>query len=265
MQLENAGKRITKVVIKKNQEVIINFSDLSTLKVHESIYLKNYYYVDKIIPVEEIKELETEQRFLKARKYLSTLLSKGFYSSHTIRSKLINLKKLTPEEADLLISDLINSGILLDNIYLQQFKDEADYRLLGKYKILTKLKEKGFKESELSTLTFDQEEEKAKEFLNHLLLKKSIKNYQGEIEYLISKLINQGYDMELASRLVKNLNIPYDEFNEMEILKKDYQKALRKYDRIEDEKKAQKIISYLLSRKYRYEDIIQILRSEKNG
>lgn len=249
--------------IKFNKSSInIIFTSEETMSISESTFTHFYLYKDKVLSEDELLEIKQYDDLNKSRNYVINLLSKGLYTEKDIYNRLTTKKHLSKKDAHEVIEYLKENHFIDDEKYINIFVEELNYKNYGKNKIVQKCYDAGFKEELICKLVFDQEEEKLKA---EAQLKKYIKNkeynYQKLKDNSYSFLLNQGFDLEICSSVVKIIDEEFDFSLEKDILKKDFEKYLHKNKvDLNDYEDKRKVVAYLLRKGYRYEDVKKIVK-----
>ena len=137
-------------------------------------------------------------------------------------------------------------------------------RCFGESKIVKHLKDKGIPEALIKKASFpvSLEKKKAKALLEKLDKKYDRYAYSSKKKHVYQALISQGYNIEVAKEVSELVKRGTDK-QEIALLKKDYEKALKRYERkYEGYQLKQKLYAYLVSKGYGYKDIKKVLDME---
>ena len=255
----NTGKKITSIKYRK-EVVVVKFSDQSKLEIPHDIYTSYYLYENKVLSEDKIEEITLKINTYKLLKYARNLLIKHAYTEKKIREKLY-LKEASKAEVDEVIKQLKSAHLIDDKSYVEEYVNIAHKQGLGKNKIIAKLKEKGIFNENLRDLYFSDDEElkRAKTWIKKLEKRYMKYPYNARKEHIISALVNQGFDIDIASEATNEMS-KIDEKYEYELLKIDFKKVYEKYSKkYEGYDLRNKIYASLISKGYMSRDISKIL------
>lgn len=232
MKIESI-KRVDKdyVINISNQEIVVDENTLIKFNLYKGKEIDN---LDEIL--ESIKfemELKKAKEFLKKPK-----------TEYEVKSILTNY-------VDEIIKILKDSYLINDEMYAYSYKIKMENKRIGKNNILSDLRSLRVDESILNNLEFDREIENIKYYIEHQNINKSSRMLK---ETLKAKLIAKGFNVSDINSLIDDL-----ETNDDEQIKKDYEKALRKYSNLSNYELKTKVIKYLLQKGYSYELINSII------
>ena len=175
-------------------------------------------------------------------------------------------KQLNKAQRDSIIDKLKNYGLLDDEKYAVHRIEVLDNALNSKRQIRQKLKQEGISEQLIIKYLEEDDDNEYEKALS--LAKKyeaSIRNKTAKMkrQTLMNKLSGQGYPYEIAAKAVDALR--FQEENELELLNREYEKALNKYaKKYEGYDLKNHITSYLLSKGFTYDEIRKV-SEEYNG
>ena len=258
---EKNGRKIESIKFNKNS-VSIYFENGESLKISEATFTHFYLYKDKVLSDEEYKSIEDHQALNSSKQYAINLLSKGMYTEKEILNRLINKKKLTSSDAKKIIDYLLEHNFLNDNKYFEEYVDSLNRKKYGKNKIERKCLEEGFSKSLVDNMIFDEENEKEKAIyqLNKYVEGKN-KNYNQLKENAYTFLINQGFDFDICSNVIKIIDDIYDFSKEKILLEKELVKYLRSHDvNLKDYNDYQKVLITFTRKGYSYEDVKNVIK-----
>ena len=251
------NKKITK--IKKCKKKVVVYLGKEKLDLSFDTFSNFYLYEGKEFTSKEINEIKLHNESQALNKYAYNLFKKGRYSEWKIREKLY-LKSADKKQVDIVINNLKKAGLIDDTSFMNDLYDYYSSKNYGKNKIIQALLDKGIFKEEIDKLSFpyDKEISKAKKLLPSLENKYSKYNNAQIKSHVYNALLSKGFDPSVAkevSSLIKNKNNK----DELSILKKDYQLAknrlVRKY---KGKELNDKIISSLLLKGYKYQDILKV-------
>lgn len=251
---------------KKEKEdlVIIYFDNNEKIYVSVESYFKYGLNMLEGIDDKLYETLIDEQRLLLAYRSVLRKLSVKDYTVKQINDYLKQKHILTNIEIQNIISKLINYDLLNDERYTENKVNYLAKQLLSIKQIKAKLIKDGISNDlieKYAIINIDDEYDKA----NKLALKysNSIKNksVNAAKQSILMKIVALGYSYDSAKSAVDNLNLRND--NELDLLKKEYQKAKIKYaKKYEDYELKNHIYSYLINKGFKSEDIKVILEAK---
>lgn len=251
------NKQITK--IRKCKKKVVVYFNKDKMDLSFDTFSNFYFYVGKELTNKELKEIKEYDKATSLSKYAYGLINKSRYSEYAIREKLY-LKGANKKEVDLVIAKLKKAGLIDDKAYAKDLIDYLSSKNYGKNKIIKMLSDKGVFINDNITMDFpfNQEINKARTILPSLEKRYAKYNYQQQKAHIYNALIAKGFEPEVINTLLSNLN-KIDVNAEQTKLKKDYQIAKEKLSRKYKGKQLHdKIISSLLIKGYRYQDIIKM-------
>ena len=165
-----------------------------------------------------------------------------------------------------IIDKLISYGLLDDEKYCISHISYLQNSSLSQKQIREKLKKAGISDELIEKhLKSDYESESNKAFFLARKYEKSIRNksVNQKKQNILNKLISSGFSYEMSLKAIESLVL--DDGNELELLRKEYLKALKKYEKkYADYDLKQHITSYLLNKGFGYDDIRRVTE-EENG
>lgn len=204
--------------------------------------------------------LKDDEKFLLAYNSVLRKLSNKDYSKKQIIEYLIKNRCLSNSEAMIIVDKLIKYDLINDDRFVQSkinyLSNSNSYR-----KIRNKLLKDGISEELIDQyllINENEEENKANLLANKYL--SSIKNKSINLtkSYIFNKLVSNGFSIETSKNVVNSLIIKGD--NELELLNKEYNKALNKYSKkYSDYELRNKIYSYLISKGFNSNDIKEVI------
>lgn len=208
-----------------------------------------------------LKILKNEEILYLAYKSALRKLSIKDYSIKQIKDFLINNKKIDISNSEIIINKLINYGLLDDDKYCFNRINYLNNELYSYKQIKTKLIKDGIKEELIEKyLLYDNELEYSKAIklvnkYNRIIKNKSI---NATKQALITKLCNAGFSYDISKNALSTININDD--NEIILLKKEFDKAIKKYSKkYSDYDLKNHIYKYLLNKGFKSEDIKEVM------
>lgn len=240
-------------------------------------YVMIYLEEDKImIPIEtyfkyDLKNLKglddklynqfkEEEILLKAYRSCLRKLSSKDYTVKQIKDYLYK-NELNKNDVDEIIDKLKTYNLLDDEKYCITKSNYYNNANNSFRQIRQKLLKDGISEELLDRYV---REDYTKEYDKALNIAtkydKTIKNrsLRAKKQNIINKLVSSGFSLETSKNVLDELNISSD--NEIELLRKEYNKAVNKYSKkYEDYELRQKVFAALLSKGFNTDDIKKIL------
>ena len=250
---------IKKIKILKSK-VKITFDNKSLLELDKDTYPNFYLYEGKDISNKELKEIKEFNNNAKYMRYALNIRSKTLYSEFSMREKLYN-KGANKKAVDNIIKMLKSYNLIDDYAYALDLQSYYDSKLYGEYKIKQKISDKGIFDKEINKLKFSSvnERNKANKLLPKLEKKYDKYNYNQKKAHIYNAYIEYGYSGDLASSMVNKLK-DVNSNDELDKLKKDYIKIKSRLSKKYQKKELkQKIITNLLSKGYKYNDILKVI------
>lgn len=250
---------IKKIKVLKNK-VVITFEDRK-LELDKEIYTNFYLYEGKDVSVKEFNKINEYNNISALLKYALRIRAKSIYSEYQLREKLYAKGGLKPEVDQVIIS-MKNYDLIDDNAFIADHIEYYNSLNYGKNKIIKKLSDKGIFEDKLEKINFpiSIERKKAKNILNKTIKKYEKYNYSQLKNHVYASYISNGFSNEIASEMVSLIPEPKNNKDELEKLKKEFDKQytrlIRKYQKKELK---QKLITSLLSKGYKMNDIMKLI------
>lgn len=264
MPKEKNGKTIKRIKINK-KTVAIYFSNGERLDISEEAYTAYYLYPGKELTQQEIDKLNKITSSKKLYEYALNLLSRNHYSEWKMREKLY-AKGGDKPDVDYVISKLKELDLLNDKAFIEDYLRYGEEKLWGKNKIKQELLNKGVFASEIEKINFPISVEKSKaiNLIPSLENKYNKYSYQQKKNHIYSSLLSRGFDSDVANYALSKVSSK-NEKDEINKLKKDYQKVLIKYQKkYSDRELKEHVIRSLLSKGYKYNDITKLVGGNDN-
>ena len=249
---------------------------IKKLKIRED-YVMVFLEDDKImIPVESyfsygikdlkgldddlLTQLKKEEIYLKAYR---SCLRKLSVKDHTVKQIRDHLKKteLDDDQRNEMIDKLISYGMLDDEKYTENRINYYDRSNLSNRQMKEKLKKDGIREETINRyLPNNEKREREKAAFIAEKYERTIKNksLNSKKQAILNRLVSAGYSYDTAKNAVNGLEISSD--NEIELLKKEYLKAKKKYEKkYSDYDLRQRIFGSLLNKGFSSEDIKKVV------
>ena len=246
-------------IVKKNKNVYqIKFSDNTSLNFYDDTIIKYNLLVNKNVDEATYKEALLFNQ--KAEAYYKAIN----YINQKLRTKKEIEKKLKDYNKDIVnevIAKLEEQKYLNDDIYIKSYiNDQINLTLKGPKKIVYELDKLGFKNVDKYMSNINDEVWNMK--IEKIISKKEKSNHNLSKSFLIRKikgdLINLGYSPDLFQDILDN----YSFIENMEIVKKEVNKFLRKYqNKYSEEELKYKLKNYLYSKGFEISNIDDLLNT----
>lgn len=257
MPSNNVGKKILGIHIGE-KKVILRFED-EKMSISPNTYTEFKLYPGKVLTEKDIKDLNNLNEVDKYLESIKKLLAKGPRSEQEIKEKLIK-KGANKTQTKLIIAKLKTYHLIDDNAYIEEIIENGEYKNHGKNKIIENLKKKGIPYESISKIEFNDKNElkKARNLIPSLEKKFAKYNYSKKREHIYSFLLRNGFDSDVAIKAIEDIK-PSNPKEELDILRKEYIKVYQRYSRKYSHTDLdRKITEYLLSKGYRYADIVRV-------
>ena len=251
---------IIKKIKKLKKKVIVIFENSSKVEIDNSIFPNFYLYVGKDVSKKELNQIHSLGNTAKLLQYALKIRSKSLYSEFKMREKLYN-KGANKKEVDFVIKRLKQYDLINDKVFAEDLLEYYNSQNYGEQKIRTKLLEKGIFQEEIDKLKFpvSLERKKANNILPKLEKKYEKYNSSQKKLHIYNAYLQLGFSREIASEMKDKVKSSGQK-EELSKLKTDYQKAKTRLSRKYQKKELkQKIISALLAKGYRLNDILQVM------
>ncbi|MBR4461830.1 MAG: RecX family transcriptional regulator [Erysipelotrichaceae bacterium] len=259
IERKDGKESVIKRIITGNDMVKVYLED-DRLSVSVEDYFKYDLKNRTSIDEDTLKELKENEKVLKAYQSCLRKLSLKDHTVKQIRDHLTR-KELDPDSIEIIIKKLSDYDLLNDEKYCQSKITYYDNENLSFRQIRQKLKKDGISDEIIEKYLFrdeKRENDKIEKLVSKYTRNNRNKSYKSTKNAIISKLVNSGFSFSDSRDAVDNLHM--DEKNELELLKKEYQKALTKYQKkYENYELKQKIMQNLLQKGFGYDDIKDVM------
>lgn len=206
-------------------------------------------------------KLKDEERILLGYNGALRKLSIKDCSIKQIKDYLYIKKELHKNEVDAIIDKLLKYGLLDDDKYALNRTNYLNKQLLSTKQIRLKLSNEGISKDLIDKYVINNyEDEYAKVSKLSNKYCSSIKNKSSNAikQTMLNKLVSAGYSYDICKDVINSLNINND--NELELLKKEFNKAKTKYEKkYKDYELRSHIYSYLSNKGFKSEDIKKVI------
>ncbi|MDY0345543.1 MAG: RecX family transcriptional regulator [Bacilli bacterium] len=257
MRLEKSGNEILKIKIGKAKVTLVLGNE--EIKISPDTYTDFRLYAGKILSSDELHQIKNRDEIDKLLKSALVSVTKGHPTKKVLITKL-EAKGANKIQIDKIIDILTKSGLIDDKQFVNDYLEYAKNKGYGQERIIQGLYEKGVPGYLIKTLDFKYEEElkRATLMLSSLEAKFKRYNYVQRRKRIYDSLMRLGYSSRIAIKVMEKIK-KGDEKIEADALIRDY--ALAK--RMNFGNNRQKTMNFLLSKGYRYKDIINIMEEDK--
>lgn len=219
--------KIEKLKKLKSGKYKVEFEDHSSLNLYDEVILKNNLLFNKDVDNHLLNKLyDDNNRYDYYNKVLKYIIYKmrSTYEIYEYMKKL----NIPNEQQEEIIDKLKENHLLNDRAYVKAYiNDKVHLTDNGPYKIKNELLkhniEESFIEEELSNYDSELFEEKLKRIISKKIASNKKDSSYKMKQKLLNYLINLGYDREM---IITNINSL--EYNNSGIIKKEYDKLLKK-------------------------------------
>ena len=202
--------RVKKYINKGKDKYQVFFDNDEILDTYEEVIIKYHLFedkeIDKMLYKDIIKDTSLQEKINDCLKYIKVRLR----SEKEIRNYLLK-KNTSLEDIDLIISKLLRSNLLNDDLFCRCFiNDKLKLTSMGDYKIKQELKKYGIADEIVLKYEylFDKQllEQKMDKLINKYLKSSKNKNINYLKNKIYSNLMTQGYDVEMIMSKLDNLS-----------------------------------------------------------
>ena len=251
--------KITKIKILKSK-VNISLDNGSKLSIDKDTFTNFYLYEGKDLSKEEYKNITELNSSSKLLQYALKLRSKALYSEYKMREKLYK-KEASKKKVDKVIKILKSYDLIDDKAYALELVEYYNSLNYGENKIRTKLSDKGIFKEQIDKIKFPLsiEKKKANNLLAKLEKKYSKYNASQKKQHIYNAYLQEGFSIEIASEMASKTK-ESNQKDELTKLKVDYQKVKIRLERkYKGKELKQKILSSLLTKGYKLNDILKVI------
>lgn len=265
MPSEKTGSyQVVEVEVKKNL-TRYTLDNGEVLSLSPSVAADFYLYRQKVIQVDDLKAIKLAQQKRLLFDYVIKKMRGHYISEATATSLLFDYAE-NKSLISSVIKDLKNKHYLDDERLTKIIIERYQEKLCGNHKIIDELKKARIKHEIVDNLSLSEEDEEARgEILVPQLEKKLPRiSAQSRKKKIYQQLLRLGYGREIASSLLVHLSAKDDEVEET-LLKRDFEKALKRYSKkYEKYDLSRHIVNYLLTKGYTYSDIKKVVEGQNN-
>ncbi len=273
MQLGKTGNeyiKVTKIKV-KDTKIYIEYEEegkSEKVKISYQTY-EDHFIKEGDILKEDFLEILKEDKKNDIKKYISQLLIKKPYSKKDLTAKALDKFKNDGVLVHFVIRDLEKSKIIDDHEYVLTYMEYFTSSLYGQYYVTNFFREKEIASEIIESLEFNDEEElkKAKKYFELIKNKYVSGNFAKQKKKISETMLKRGFDVEIINEVLKSLHINKD--IELKKLTKEYlkikEKVLKNSEKEDKSYQKEKVISYLVSKGYKFEEIEELIAKDTKG
>ena len=190
-------------------------------------------------------------------------LANSDYSIKEMYDYLYHKYELNYHQAKLIIDLLIEKGLLDDYRYALSKVTSFKANFYSRRKMSQKLIQAGINQETINNVLVDEKDndllackKKAEKYLRSI----TNKSYNAKKTAIMAKLLNDGFDYELSKQAMSTLDFSNSILQEKELIRKEANKALKKYERkFKDTQLRNKVYLYLASKGFVSDDIYALI------
>lgn len=207
-----------------------------------------------------LKELEV---YALAYKYALRKLANRDYSIKEMKDTLRHKFELNDKQLDLIIDKLIDKHLLDDYRYALAKANSLKANLYSKKAMVNKLKKLGINNEIIEKCVIDDKDLEllnARKLANKYMHSINNKSLNAKKMAILNKLVSSGFTYETANEAISVLDFSNSILEEKDILRKEANKALKKYSKkYEGTDLRNKIYMYLASKGFSYDNIYALI------
>lgn len=266
MQLEETGKLLINKIKLKEEYVIFYIekdNKINKYKIYYDTYDSFNFKEGDELTFNELNEIFIKDKKETIKKYIISLIIKKPYSKNDIKKKCY--KKFYDNDIDIdsIIIELENEGIIDDKEYVLTYLDYFKTSNYGKYYIINYFRNNNIDPSLYKDIVFEDSDEllKAKNYMQSIKNKYVSSNFAKQKRKISEEMLRKGFDLGVINSILNELNI--DPIEENLKLKKEYKRIKNKFIKNNSKIDNNKLISVLVNKGYRYDDILNLINSEE--
>ncbi|MFD1419275.1 recombination regulator RecX [Companilactobacillus keshanensis] len=254
--------KVTKVQAQKRKGRYNVFLDGSyAFPVSEATLVEFRLMKDEELTDSQIKEIKNRENINKAYGDAANYLSYQLRTKKEIKDYLFK-KEYDYPTIDTVLKKLADLNYLDDESYANSFiNTQLNTTINGPKIIEQKMIQKGVPNLIIQDKMAQIDEEKlldnATEFAEKQVRKQRRASFQQQMTKIKQGLYQKGYSGDIVNEAIDNLDLEKDDDTELENLRKMVDKVSHRYD------SRSKLITYLMSKGYRYDAIKQVLNEEE--
>lgn len=264
--------KVEHIVSKANNvcDVILKFDQQTiTCTVPERFVLQAQLEEGQILEHEKFDEMQTYEIVVKGYHQALKYLTVRDYTKKQMYDKLMQNGHYEKKHIDIILKLLEEKNLIDDTMFAKDYILHTSSKHIGFRKVLSKLKEKGIQDDILEeikdTYSFDFELQKAIELVKKTILGNQSKSKQALKKKIADKLFLNGFDYEVVQTAIESVSFDETSKKEKEILYKEFEKGLKKYQhRYEGKELDNKLFVYLSRKGFEYDMIKMVLEERED-
>ncbi|WP_057764487.1 recombination regulator RecX [Companilactobacillus tucceti] len=210
----------------------------------------------------QIKEIKNRENINKAYGDAANYLSYQLRTKKEMKDYLFK-KEYDYPTIDAVLKKLMDLNYLDDESYANSFiNTQLNTTVNGPKIIEQKMIQKGVPsliiQDKMDQIDEDRLIENATNFAEKQARKQRRASFQQQMTKIKQSLYQKGYSGDVINEAISNLDLEKDDDTELDNLRKMVGKVSRRYDN------QSKLITYLMGKGYRYDDIKQVLNENEN-
>lgn len=229
-------------------KILISVDDYFLYKIRIGTMLDRY----------TVEEFQHKEILLEAYRSAIRRLKMRDYTRKEMKLFFNRLPGLSSADVEALLKELEEKGYINDQLYLQEKIEKMQFSLMGKGNIRRNLMAKGIAKEDiddaLNALDDEEERIKARQMAEKLKMTIKDKSKKMKKQTIVKKLINLGYDSDVAMSASEYLN--FEDEDDYSALLKTIAKGQRNYSRkYHGQELRNKIMMYCMQKGFLREDI----------
>lgn len=205
-----------------------------------------------------VEEFQHQEIKLEAYRGAIRKLKIRDYTRKEMKLYFNRLPGLSADDVEELLRELEEKGYINDQLYLQEKIDKMQYSLMGKGNMRRNLMSKGISKEDidqaLNALDEEGERQRASQMAEKLMTSIKDKSKKMKKQTIVKKLINLGYDSDVALSASETLN--FEDEDDHNALVKTIAKANRNYSRkYHGQDLRNKVMIYCMGKGFLREDV----------
>lgn len=259
--------KIGSISARPNQmcEVVLKIDNQHvTLHLPDKYVLSHQLEVGQVIEHEDFEEMETYEIVFKGYKKALKYLTTRDYTKRQMIDKLSKTEELDQVHIDIIIGLLEDKHLIDDESFANEYMRRSSRMGMGIRKALMKLKEKGINDEILEKIRENYsralEVEKATEAVRKIYRSNKTKSKAALLHAIRDKLFYNGFEPDVIEEALNAVPYEVNYQFEKQLLRKELEKAEKKYSRkYEGRELENKLFVYLSRKGFEYETIKEAL------
>lgn len=266
IDLYKKSYRIIKTVV-NSDTVKLTLQNSIKEEVNILLSINDYYNLgirnDSLITEEEYLNLKEKENTVLAFRKAIRLLANKDYSVNMMKRKLKESIDISETDLNHVIDQLIKMNLLNDEKYAENRIKSLKASFVSKNSTIKKLRAEGISQEIIDSQYTEEVDEQlkiAKKRAEKYQLSTKGKSLKLKKEYIVNKLLNDGFSLEIAKEALNSLDFSYEVLYETDVLRLHAQKAYIKYHRkYSGSSLRNKIYIYLANKGFEQEKIYALI------